>query len=157
MPHKDIEKRKAYNKEYYQKNKEKGKAKRKEYEAKNKEKIKAKASARFGKWYEKNKEKVKARSNEWYHKNKEKVAERAKEYYLNNKDKSRISHWKQKGIIDGDFPLLEKVFMKETNCWICGVEYCQKRFKCLDHDWDITDDSNPRYICCHYCNINVVG
>ena len=105
----------------------------------------------------KNREKRKAYEKEYYQKNKEKIALTKKEHRANNPDKYRIKEWKSQGIIDGDFPLLEKVFMKETHCWICGVEYCQKRFKCLDHDWEITDDSNPRYICCHYCNLHVVG
>jgi len=80
-----------------------------------------------------------------------------REYRAKNPDKMRILTWKQRGIIDGDFTLLNQVFEKETHCWICWEKYSKTRRKCLDHDWDIKDDSNPRYICCHTCNVNVVG
>ena len=129
----------AYQRELYQKNKEKIRARTKQY-------------------YAKNIEKEKARRKKYYEKNKETIALREKKYYANNPDKYRIRNWKIQGIIDGDFELLNEVFKKETHCWICWEPYNgTKRRKCLDHDWDIKDDSNPRYICCHLCNVNVVG
>ena len=116
-----------------------------------------------------NKEKHKAWSKEYYQKNKEKdkqyrannkekVKARHKKYREENPDKLRIKHWKNRGIIDGDFPLLEKVFKQQTHCWICWEPYNgEKKRKSLDHDWDIKDDDNVRYICCHTCNTTVVG
>jgi len=138
MPHKDKEKRNAYAKEYRAKNKEKEKARIKEYRAKNKEKEALK-------------------KKEWYQKNKERIKSYKKQYYSENRDKSRIRKWKSQGIIDGDFPLLNEVFEKETHCWICCVEYSKTRRKCVDHDHSIKDQPNVRYICCHSCNSNVVG
>jgi len=164
MPHKDKEERKAYAKEYRAKNKERIRAEQKEYNDKNRErrkeyyqKNKERIDAKEKEYRAKNKEKRKAYEKEYYAKNKEKYKAYGKQYKAKNKDKSRIKHWKYQGIIDGDFPLLNEVFEQQTHCWICGVEYSKTRIKCLDHDWEITDDSNPRYICCHYCNINVVG
>jgi len=137
MPHKDKEERKAYNKEYEAKNKEKRKAQRKEH-------------------YQKNKERIRAEQKEYRAKNKEMIALRTKKDRANNPDKFRIKKWKDQGIIDGDFPLLHKVFMKETNCWICGVKYSKTRIKCLEHDHSIKDEPNVRYICCNVCNVHVV-
>ena len=104
-----------------------------------------------------NKEKIAEKNKKYRANNKEKEKAYKKQYYAENPDKYRIRNWKDQGIIDGDFPLLEKVFDKETHCWICWKPYIGTRRKCLDHDWDIKDDSNPRYICCHTCNIYVVG
>jgi len=132
------EEKNAYNKEYRDKNKQKLLLKRKEYRAKNKENISQKGK-------------------EYYANNKEKLALKRKEYRANNPDKYRIKKWKSQGIIDGDFDLLNEVFKQQTHCWICLDEYSNKRIKSLDHDWDIKDDGNVRYICCHICNTKVVG
>ena len=108
--------------------------------------------------YYKNKDERLVKCKQYYDKNKEKVKAYSKKYYAENTDKARIKQWKKQGIIDGDFPLLEKVFEEQTHCWICWESYnVTKRKKCLDHDWDIKDDDNVRYICCHTCNVNVVG
>ena len=102
---------------------------------------------------DKNKEKFK----EYRAKTKEKIKAINKEYYQKNRDKFRIHQWKRRGIIDGDFELLNQVFEKETHCWICWEKYDKTRIKSLDHDWEIKDNSNPRYICCNVCNVFVVG
>ena len=108
-------------------------------------------------YYSRNKERVLARCKAYVAKNKEKHKANCKRWKLNNLDKNRISQWKLRGVIDGDFDLLNKVYEKETNCWICGVEYSKKRLKCLEHDHSIKDDDNVRYICCNVCNTKVVG
>ena len=109
-------------------------------------------------YYAKNKAKLTLQRKEHYQNNKEKIALRTKKYREENIDKYRIKAWKKQGIIDGYFDLLNEVFKKETHCWICWEPYNgTKRRKCLDHDWDIKDDSNPRYICCNVCNLKVVG
>jgi len=105
----------------------------------------------------KDKEERIAYYKEYYQKNIEKEKARCKKYYDNNPDKFRIRNWKDQGIIDGDFDLLNEVFKEQTHCWICLEEYIGTRIKCLDHDWSIKDDSNPRYICCNVCNLHVVG
>ena len=148
------EEKNAKERERYHKNKERFLAEQKEYRANNKEKEKA----RHKKYYEKNKETIILRIKEYRVNHKDMVSLIHKKYRANNPDKFRIKEWKRQGIIDGDFPLLEKVFEKETHCWICWESYnVTKRRKCLDHDWDIKDDDNVRYICCNTCNVNVVG
>ena len=133
MP-RDQENLKAWRKQNYQKNKAKLTLKQKQYSERNKEKIK-----------------------EYLANNKEKISLRAKEYRAKNPDKCRIRKWKEQGIIDGDFDLLNEVFKQQTHCWICLEEYSKTRIKCLEHDWSIKDDGNVRYICCHICNTKVVG
>jgi len=106
-----------------------------------------------------NKEKTAEYYEQYYLANKEKIAEKHKKYHKENPKSMRISHWKQQGIIDSDYELLYDVFIKETNCWICGKDFNKDIVmdrKCLDHDHDITDDGNVRYILCHYCNLYVV-
>jgi len=137
---------------YYQKNKETILAERREYYANNKQKV----IENVQKYYKKNTEQIKAYSREYYQNNKELHTLQCKQWANENPDKIRISHWKYRGIIDDDFPLLLEVYKKETNCWICGVKYSNTRIKCLEHDHSIKDEPNVRYICCNVCNVHVV-
>jgi len=105
------------------------------------------------------KERARIANKKYKDTNKEKIAEQNKKYQKENPKSMRISHWKRQGIIDDDYDLLYDVFIKETNCWICGKDFNKDIVmdrKCLDHDHDITDDGNVRYILCHYCNLYVV-
>ena len=120
---------------------------------KNKEDKNAKARE----YYHRDKEKRKAYHKNYRANNKEKEKARRKKYREENPDKLRIKQWKRRGIIDGDYNLLNEVFKEQTHCWICWEPYIGTRRKCLDHDWDIKDDGNVRYICCHTCNLHVVG
>ena len=79
----DKEKRKEYNKEYYQNNTEKINEKNKEYRENNKEKINEKNKE----YRENNKEKEKERKKIYDENNKEKIKERKKIYYEKNKQK----------------------------------------------------------------------
>jgi len=140
--------KKAYNKAWYQKNKEKRKEQMKEYNDNNKEKRKA-----YMKEYdENNKEKKK----EYYEKNKE----HQKEYHQTEQGKktSRISKWKQNGVICNDFDALYNQFINTPNCENCNIELTVDRYntsttRCLDHNHDITDTDNFRNILCNSCNI----
>tara|TARA_R110000787_G_scaffold133269_2_gene245555 strand:- start:353 stop:907 length:555 start_codon:yes stop_codon:yes gene_type:complete len=81
------------------------------------------------------------------------------------KKSNRITHWKQSGIIvpDNDFDKFYDEYL--------SVEICQKKVSCngakltydklttittkmVDHDHNITDKPNVRFICCHVCNQN---
>tara|TARA_R110000851_G_scaffold24715_1_gene71324 strand:+ start:182 stop:604 length:423 start_codon:yes stop_codon:yes gene_type:complete len=120
--------------------------------------------------YNNNKEKALERNKKWRENNKEKIALKTKKYYLNNKEKINqfrldnpktdiISNWKRRGVIDDDFNGLYNYFITQTNCWICDKVYNNDIVmdrRCLDHDHDITDDNNVRYICCWNCNINII-
>tara|TARA_R110002096_G_scaffold56691_1_gene144527 strand:- start:254 stop:571 length:318 start_codon:yes stop_codon:yes gene_type:complete len=97
----------------------------------------------------------------YYEENKEAIAIRQIEYRAKNREQYHknytIYNWKFAGIEDEDFDLLYDVFMKETNCWICGKKFNKiKKYdlKCLDHEHE-TGES--RYICCSECNLHVIG
>ena len=75
--------KKAYNKEYREKNKERLKARHKEYYEENKEKLKA-----YDKKYrEENKEKIEAYRKKYCEENREKVKAYDKKYHEENRDK----------------------------------------------------------------------
>ena len=102
-------------------------------------------------------ESAKKAADKWRAKetNKEKI----KQYYLDNHKQYTINKWKHQGIIDEDFDSLYEYFIKETNCWICDKVYnkdINMDRRCLDHDHDLLDEPNVRYICCNYCNINII-
>ena len=114
---------------------------------------------KIAEYYEENREKINEYKRQYYLENKEKIDEKQKQYQNENDKLYRISQWKTQGIIDSDYELLYDVFIKETNCWICGKEFNKDNGmdrKCLDHDHEITDDGNVRYILCGYCNLHVV-
>jgi len=120
---------------------------------------KVKIAEQKKKYNEENREKKAEYSKKYYLENKEKIAEHKKKYKKENPKSYRISNWKKRGIIDDDYDLLYDVFIKETNCWICGKDFNKDIVmdrRCLDHDHDITDDGNVRYILCNYCNLHVV-
>ena len=97
-----------------------------------------------------------------------------KAYYLNNKDKlsknhkaynqtykgirrSRITTWKQTGIIIDDYHnYYDTVYMLATHCDKCHVEFSEEAKKSttknLDHDHQINDRPNVRNILCSACN-----
>jgi DNA-directed RNA polymerase subunit RPC12/RpoP len=132
--------------------KERARIAQKKYKDNNREKI--------AEYYEENREKINEYKRQYYLENKEKIDEKQKQYQNENDKLYRISQWKIQGIIDDDFDLLYDVFIKETNCWICGKEFNKDNGmdkRCLDHDHNITDDGNVRYILCGYCNLHVVG
>ena len=82
---------------------------------------------------------------------KEKIKHHTKEYI--------IKQWKRQGIIDDDWDGLYDYFIKETNCMICDKIYNTNIVndkRCLDHDHDLLDEPNVRYICCAYCNLHII-
>tara|TARA_R110000851_G_scaffold332462_1_gene508761 strand:+ start:12 stop:398 length:387 start_codon:yes stop_codon:yes gene_type:complete len=118
------------------------------------------------------KERRRLTDKKYFENNKEKIAERQKKYYENNLEKikeynqspkrikdKRISNWRRSGIIDPDLKSVYDYFITQTNCWICDKEYNKVNkmdLRCLDHDHDLTDEPNIRYICCNYCNLNII-
>ncbi len=110
---------------------------------------------------EKNKEKERERQKKNYKNNKEKVKGYIKKY--NNSPsgiKSKlISKWRLRGIIDPDLESVYDYSLTQTHCWICDKEYnkdINMDRRCLDHDHDLIDEPNIRYICCNYCNLIII-
>tara|TARA_R110002096_G_scaffold121311_6_gene262599 strand:- start:520 stop:1047 length:528 start_codon:yes stop_codon:yes gene_type:complete len=152
------DKKREYNKEYWNKNKEKQKEYRKEYWNKNKNKEKQKEYRKeYNKEYrEKNRDKLNAKQKEYDKTHKE----RHKEYCQtpNGKKSQRISRWKQHGIITDDYDALYNHYLKTSFCDACKVELTYDRYttattKCVDHDHSITDAPNFRNILCNFCNL----
>tara|TARA_R110000850_G_C9576565_1_gene425621 strand:+ start:42 stop:464 length:423 start_codon:yes stop_codon:yes gene_type:complete len=137
-------KRTEYHKQYY-----------KQYRIDNKEKIK-----QYGKQYNiDNKKQIAENKKQYNIDNKETIVENRKQYRKNNDKQLTINRWKKYGIIDDDYDGLYDYFITQTNCWICDKVYnkdIKYDIRCLDHDHDITDDSNVRYICCSYCNRHII-
>jgi len=137
MPHKDPEKKKEHNRQYYERNKEK----RKEY---------------LRQYYLKNKDKLKEHNRQYREKNKDKI----KEYNQTPQRKKivKISDWKSQGIISNDYDVLYERYINTENCENCDCiltvdKKMTKTTRCLDHDHSITDSENVRNILCNSCNI----
>ena len=75
------------------------------------------------------------------------------------KKANRKSNWKQQGIIIKNFDEFYDLFLSTTHCQICQKKLTVDKktthsTRCVDHDHNITDGPNVRYICCHACNAN---
>jgi AAA15 family ATPase/GTPase len=177
MP-RDLEKRKEYKKEWYEKNREQIKERKKEYYEKNKDNIKEYAEKNkekikeYNKEYaEKNKEQKKQYNKEYAEKNKEQIKERRREYREKNKEKIKeymkeynqtpqrkkgntICRWKLTGVISDDYSSLYDYYLNCKNCEECDVELVSgnfgSNFRCLDHDHTTGEFRN---ILCHTCNL----
>ena len=77
----------------------------------------------------------------------------------------RIANWKQRGIVvpDNDFDkfydeyLSVKICQKKVSCNGAILTYDKRNTtttKVVDHDHNITNKTNFRFICCHACNLN---
>jgi hypothetical protein len=128
MPRKDIEERKAYQREYRQRNIDKIKQKEKEYRQNNKEKI-----------------------QEYRENNKEYYKEHRKEYIKTEQGKKSytISNWKSYGVIHENFDELYELYISTNKCNVCKKVFDENNKKCLDHDHDT---GKFRYVLCWSCN-----
>lgn len=110
------------------------------------------------------KEKKAAYMKEWCAKTKDKKAAYNKEYSAKNKDKRavyqktpqciksyKISAWKRIGIMY-DFEKLYYLYINTHKCWVCKNKFKSGRDKSADHDHDINNGDNFRFILCHKCN-----
>lgn len=151
---------------------EEKKIKKAEYQKEYREKNKAKIKEENKKYYELNKEKAREYKKEYREKNKEQIKEYIKEYYElnkgqlnyknrvyqktpNGKKTTRITHWKQRGVISNNFDELYETYLSQTNCEECNVELTYNRnttptTKCLDHNHETGEFRN---ILCQRCNV----
>ena len=141
------ERRKEYLKIYYQENKERIKEKQKEYSDTNKE-----YKNEYNKKYRKeNKDKIKEKNKKYSDANKERI----KEYRQTEQGKksTRITNWKQSGVICDDFNNLYEYYINCCNCEECGIRLVEGSYgankRCLDHDHKT---GKFRNIICHICN-----
>jgi len=104
----------------------------------------------------KNKEDRNKNASKYREKNREKLRKKNKEYNQTEKGKKtkRINQWKNKGIIDEDLSAVYDYLIEQTHCMICLKEYKNSNDRHLDHDHNLIDEPNIRYICCRYCNSN---
>ena len=132
------QRKREYNKKYYEKNKEKEALRNKKYR-------------------ENNKEKEKLRSKKYRENNKEKQLKKNKKYFQteNGKKVSLKSSWKSRGVNMNNFEEFYKIYIETTNCDICdriltNGNPITETTKCLDH-CHITGDF--RCILCNSCNL----
>ena len=125
MPRKTKEERAAFQKIYYAKTKEKQTIYYKEYYAKQKTNID---------YITKRKE-----SRKKYSKTPQAIKS------------TKISKWKTRGIIY-DLEKLHYLYMNTHRCWVCKNKFKSSRDKCADHDHDINNGENFRFILCQTCN-----
>ena len=119
---------------------------------------KGKATQRLAYQKYKESEKGKAKIKEYQSENKEEMLKRVQEYNKTpiGKKNKRIRNWKGQGIIDADLGAVYDYMLNETHCMICKKEYKHRQDRQVDHDHEITDGDNIRYICCHLCNIHII-
>jgi len=88
---------------------------------------------------------------------------RARSQTPNGVKSRRISKWKYQGIIveGDDWNWFYEIFIATTHCQKgdCGKELTTDRHlthstRCVDHDHEIKNEPNVRYVCCHACNMN---
>ena len=102
MPHKNIEDRRKYAKEYLASHPE----------------AREKRALRNKIWREKNKELIKIKRKQKYLENKEKNTELARIYYENNKNKQKEQHLQR-----AHKAKVEAIKLKGGKCSICGIYY----------------------------------
>jgi len=146
MPYKSIEKRRAYQGEYREKNKEKLKRQHKEYYQKNIEELRranivynathkevrtayrATHKEEQAAWYQKNIEKIKSQHKEYYQKNREAIIQRTTKYHFENKE------WREKYYQEYYAKIRLEVLAKvdpAMKCAMCGCD--DTRFLEVNH------------------------
>jgi len=103
------------------------------------------------------KEERKAYNKEYYQENKEEI--KAYKQSPAGMKVKRKCHWKKQGIIFNDVDKFYVLYLSITQCQICKKKLTVDKkithsTKSVDHDHNITDGPNVRYICCHACNAN---
>lgn len=102
MPHKNIEDRRRYAKEYADSHPE----------------YREKRALRNKLWREKNREAIRERRKQKYLENKEKNRQIAKDYYENNKEKQKEYHLDR-----AHKSKVEAIKLKGKKCSLCGISY----------------------------------
>mgnify|MGYP003639243511 CR=1 FL=1 len=144
--------KKAYDKEYCEKNKEKRKECYKEWRKNNKEYHKA--------WHKEYRENNKEHIKEYRENNKEYIKAYDKEYRQTEQGikNRRIKDWRRYGIsLEYDYDIIYDIYINCNVCDYCKVELVEGMYgsnkKCLDHDHETGE---IRGILCNNCNIKDV-
>ena len=133
---------------------EEKRAYKRQWGEKNKEKIRASRK----KWYEKNKERVRANMKQQYEADTEKILARHKKYREEHPEENHrintIGSWKHSGVVHDDYNALYDQYMAATNCADCDVVLGKigdgsGTFKCLDH---CHETGAFRAVVCTGCN-----
>ena len=116
---------------------------------------------------EEQKEEKAAYNKIWREKNKERNRVRMSVYAQTPAriKSQRICNWKHKDIIVPDNNwnkfydeyLSVEICQKKVSCNGCILTYDKRKkrtTKVVDHDHNITDKPNVKFICCHVCNVN---
>jgi len=144
------ERKKEYDKKYYEANKQKQKEYRKKWRQENRERKKE-----YDKKYrDSNKDKIK----EYYLNNQAEIIEKSKEYQQTPQGKKckRILQWKHQGIICEDFDTIYEKYVNCLECEYCNTPFSSDKNRHLDHSHHITDAPNIRGILCTGCNFKDV-
>jgi hypothetical protein len=133
MPHKNLEERRAYQREY-----------QKKWRENNPEKVKAIRIKNYAKG------ETKLKIKEWQENNPEKLLKAQKKYKAKPETikTRRIRDWVKQGVV-GDYESLYKLYMDTSNCNKCEKEV-SGRSKHLDHNHET---GLFREILCVHCNL----
>ena len=141
----------AQQKDWREKNREANLAKKKAYYEANKEEISAQKKAH----YEKNRETILAKAKAYYETPEGKEKKKDHSQTPQRKKSSRISKWKQNGLICDDVDALYEKYLNTKNCEECDIELTVDRHptktrRVMDH-CHVT--GLFRNVLCNLCNV----
>jgi len=129
----DIEKKKAWYRERYKREKVKIRARQKDYYTRNKDKL----SNKHREWYENNTDRISTKGKEYYKTNKDRIKKNSKEYHTKNLEKIRAQQ--REYTRNNKNKIRERGLMRNYNITIKEKEdmYSKQNGKCLICNKDI--------------------
>ena len=77
--------------------------------------------------------------------------------YMSNPEerkKQLIKMWNYRGVIHNDYDALYEEYQNQSYCQVCGEDFTNTYYKCLDHDHS---NGMVRFVLCRSCNIRDAG